>query len=115
MVKHVPLRSCIACRESKPKRELVRVVRVSDERVEIDRTGKQNGRGAYFCPAQECWDLGQKRKALNHALSMTVTAENWEELLGYARESLPEKKVPTRVPAPARRVSRPRKRTVSAT
>jgi|SRR5579859_3954843 len=113
MAKHVPLRSCIACREGKPKRELVRVVRVSDERVEVDRTGKQNGRGAYFCPAQECWELGQKRKALNHALSLTVTPENWDELLSYARESLPEKKVPTRVPAPARRISRPKKRTAS--
>lgn len=99
MPKHIPLRSCIACRETKPKRELVRVVRVSDERVVVDRTGKQNGRGAYFCPAQECWELGQKRRALNHALSMTVSADNWNELFAYAREVLPEHKVPTRVPA----------------
>jgi predicted RNA-binding protein YlxR (DUF448 family) len=101
MPKHIPLRSCIACRETKPKRELVRVVRVSDDRIEVDRTGKRNGRGAYFCPAQECWDLGQKRKALNHALSMTVSKDNWEELFAYARETLPEHKVPTRVPAQA--------------
>jgi predicted RNA-binding protein YlxR (DUF448 family) len=79
------------------------VVRVSDDRVEVDRTGKQNGRGAYFCPAQECWELGQKRKALNHALSMVVSPENWADLLEYARERLPEKKVPTRVPATAGR------------
>jgi predicted RNA-binding protein YlxR (DUF448 family) len=101
MPKHVPVRSCVACRESKPKRELVRVVRVSDDLVEVDRTGKKNGRGAYFCPAQECWQFGQKRKALNHALSMTVSNDNWEELLAYARETLPEHKVPTRVPARA--------------
>jgi uncharacterized protein len=103
MAKHIPLRSCIACRESKPKRELVRVVRLDDGRVEVDRTGKRNGRGAYFCPAQECWELGQKRKTLNHALSMTVSPDNWAELLAYARERLPEKKVPTRVPAGAAR------------
>lgn len=101
MPKHIPLRSCIACRENKPKRELVRVVRVTDDHVEVDRGGKKNGRGAYFCPAQECWELGQRRKALNHALSMTVSADNWEELLAYARETLPERKVPTRVPAGA--------------
>jgi predicted RNA-binding protein YlxR (DUF448 family) len=89
----------VACRETKPKRELVRVVRVSDERVEVDRTGKKNGRGAYFCPAQECWELGQKRKALNHALSMTVSPDNWEELFTYARETLPKSKIPTRVSA----------------
>jgi hypothetical protein len=69
--------------------------------VEVDRTGKKNGRGAYFCPAQECWELGQKKKALNHAFKITVTPENWDELLRYARETLPEKKVPTRVPAQA--------------
>jgi predicted RNA-binding protein YlxR (DUF448 family) len=101
MPKHIPLRSCVACRDTKPKRELVRVVRVSDDRVEVDRTGKRNGRGAYFCPAQGCWESGRKRKALNHALSMTVSQDNWEELLAYARETLPEHKVPTRVPAQA--------------
>jgi predicted RNA-binding protein YlxR (DUF448 family) len=97
MPKHIPLRSCVACRENKPKRELVRVVRIADDRVEVDRTGKKNGRGAYFCPAVECWELGQKRKALNHALSMTVSTDNWSELFAYAREALPEHKVPTRV------------------
>lgn len=99
MAKHIPARSCVACRETKPKRELVRVVRVRDDRVEVDRTGKKNGRGAYLCPVQECWEMGHKRKALNHALSMTVSPDNWEELFAYARETLPEHKVPTRVPA----------------
>lgn len=97
MTKHIPLRSCAACRESKPKRELVRVVRVENDRVEVDLSGKRNGRGAYFCPARECWELGQKRRALNHALSLAVNPDNWEELLTYAREALPEHKVPTRV------------------
>src|SRR5450759_50744 len=108
MPKHIPLRSCTVCRESKPKRELVRVVRVSDDQVQVDLTGKQNGRGAYFCPAVECWELGQKRKALNHALSMAVSPDNWEALLSFARERLPEHKVPTRVPASA--VSRARQK-----
>lgn len=114
MPKHIPLRSCVACRESKPKRELVRVVRVADDRVEVDRTGKKNGRGAYFCPAQECWEMGQKRKALNHALTMVVSPENWEELLSYARETFPEKKVPTRVAVPPRRTRRTKSNSVGA-
>ncbi|HEX6508193.1 MAG TPA: YlxR family protein [Chloroflexota bacterium] len=114
MAKHIPERSCIACRETKPKRELVRVVRTPDGRVEVDRTGKQNGRGAYFCPAQECWELGQKRKALNHALSITVSPENWEELFAYARETLPEHKVPTRVPMQAARKGRAAKSSVAS-
>lgn len=106
MPKHIPIRSCITCRESKPKRELVRVVRLPDDRVEADLTGKKNGRGAYFCPAVECWELGKKRKALNHALSISVSPDNWDELLAFAREHLPEKKVPTRVPAGAGRANR---------
>jgi uncharacterized protein len=102
MAKHVPLRSCAACRESKPKRELVRVVRISDDRVEVDLTGKRNGRGAYFCPAQECWEAGRKKRTLNHAFDVTVSPDNWEELLSYARDALPVKKIPTRVPEVAR-------------
>ncbi|MGH2442538.1 MAG: RNase P modulator RnpM [Chloroflexota bacterium] len=105
MAKHVPLRSCISCRENKPKRELVRVVRISGSRVEVDVTGKKNGRGAYFCPAVECWEAGQKKRSLNHALSMTVSSDNWNELFAYARETLPQHKVPTRVSAGPRRVS----------
>jgi uncharacterized protein len=106
MAKHIPLRSCVACRDNKPKRELVRVVRVSENLVEVDLTGKKNGRGAYFCPAQECWELGRKRRALNHALSMTVSPENWETLLLFAQEKLPEQKAPMRAPAGADRPGR---------
>lgn len=101
MPKHIPLRSCVACRESKAKRELVRVVRGGDERVEVDRTGKRNGRGAYLCPAVECWELAQKKRALNRALAMTVSPENWDELMTYARDTLPEKKVPPKTPVEA--------------
>lgn len=106
MAKHIPLRSCVACRESKPKRELVRVVRTEDGRIEVDLTGKRNGRGAYLCPAQECWTAGKKRRALNHALSTTVSPDNWDALLAFAQQQLPERKVPTRVPAGAGRPGR---------
>jgi uncharacterized protein len=91
-MKHVPLRTCVACRDTKPKRELVRVVRVTPECVEVDRTGKKNGRGAYLCPAQECWHLAEKKRSLNHALQTTVSAEHWKALWEYA-EGLPEHKV----------------------
>lgn len=91
-MKHVPLRTCVACRDSKPKRELVRVVRTSTETVEVDRTGKKNGRGAYLCPAQECWHLAQQKRSLNHALEITMTPAHWEDLWEYA-QSLPERKV----------------------
>ena len=91
-MKHVPLRTCVACRDTKPKRELVRVVRVTPETVEVDPSGKKNGRGAYLCPAQECWHLAEKKRSLNHALQTTVSAEDWKTLWEYA-EGLPEHKV----------------------
>ena len=91
-MKHIPMRTCVACREERPKCELVRVVRVSPELAEVDRTGRKNGRGAYLCPAQECWDLAQRKRSLNHALEMTIEPENWIALLEYA-EGLPEHKV----------------------
>ncbi len=91
-VKPVPMRTCVACRDLKPKRELVRIVRVAPGEVEVDRTGKKNGRGAYLCPAQECWHLAQRKRSLNHALETAVTPEHWEQLWAYA-QGLPETKI----------------------
>ncbi len=73
--KHIPLRTCIICRTTRPKRELVRVVG-NDPRVAIDPTGKQNGRGAYVCRQQNCWMPALENPArlasalkLSHALA----------------------------------------------
>jgi predicted RNA-binding protein YlxR (DUF448 family) len=91
-MKHVPMRTCVACRANKPKRELVRVVRATPEAVVVDQTGKKNGRGAYLCPAQECWQLAEKKRSLNHALEMVVSPALWKTLWEYAA-GLPEHKV----------------------
>ena len=53
MEKKIPMRTCIACRTAKPKRELVRVVKFGEE-IKLDLTGKANGRGAYVCNCKEC-------------------------------------------------------------
>jgi len=60
--KHVPLRSCISCRETKPKRELLRIVRTPDGHVLVDATGKKSGRGAYLCAKLSCWENALKKK-----------------------------------------------------
>ncbi len=60
--KKVPLRKCIACGEGKPKKELIRVVKSNENEVNIDITGKMNGRGAYICSNLECLELAQKGK-----------------------------------------------------
>ena len=87
--KHVPERTCVACRTPRPKRHLVRVVRTVEGGVEVDKTGRKAGRGAYLCPAQECWRLAKARKSLDQALAITVGAETWVTLEEYA-ERLPE-------------------------
>jgi hypothetical protein len=89
--KHVPERTCIACRTRSGKRELVRVVRLAEEGagVVVDETGKQKGRGAYLCRQRVCWDNALKRGSLNRALRTTLTPENIAALAAYAAD-LPE-------------------------
>lgn len=66
--KHVPLRTCIACRRSDTKRGLLRLVRDPAGRVAVDPTGKRAGRGAYLCHALACWEQALKRHGLERAL-----------------------------------------------
>lgn len=66
--KHVPQRTCVACRRSDAKRTLLRLVRDADGQVAIDPTGKRAGRGAYLCQDAACWEQALKRHALERAL-----------------------------------------------
>lgn len=70
--KKIPQRMCVACREMKPKRELLRIVRTETGEFEIDETGKKNGRGAYICGSGECLARCIKTKALNRAFQCNV-------------------------------------------
>ncbi len=78
--KKVPLRKCVACGEGKPKKELIRIVKNSENEVSVDVTGKMNGRGAYICSNIECLALAQKGKKLSRALEVEVTNDVYEDL-----------------------------------
>ena len=78
--KKIPLRMCVGCRESKPKRELLRVVRTPDARIELDATGKMSGRGAYVCKNKECLRRAIKTKQLERALEHPIGPEIFERL-----------------------------------
>jgi predicted RNA-binding protein YlxR (DUF448 family) len=78
--KHVPLRSCISCRETKPKRELLRVVRTPDGHVLVDATGKKSGRGAYLCARLSCWENAVKKKRLEQEFELTISDEDRVDL-----------------------------------
>lgn len=74
--KHLPLRTCIACRETKPKRELLRVVRTPDGHVVVDATGKKSGRGAYLSARLSCWQKALKSNLLERELEITISDED---------------------------------------
>ena len=82
--KHVPQRTCVACHQVKPKRELLRIVRTPLGRVEIDPVGKKSGRGAYLCANRLCWQTGLKKKRLEQELEVTLLEEDRLALEAYA-------------------------------
>jgi predicted RNA-binding protein YlxR (DUF448 family) len=89
--KHVPQRTCVACREIDAKRGLIRLVRTAEGAVEVDPTGKRAGRGAYLCARMSCWTRGINEKTLVRALRIEgLTDANRAALLKYADERVPE-------------------------
>ena len=80
-VKRAPQRTCVACRRVGDKRELVRLVRTAAGDVEIDSTGKKEGRGAYICPEPACWEKALKGKQLELHLKCRLTREARERLV----------------------------------
>lgn len=74
-VPHSPLRSCVACRRQADKRELLRVIRTPLGAVEIDFSGKQNGRGAYLCWSSKCLEQAAKARKLERALHTALPNE----------------------------------------
>lgn len=80
MQKKIPMRQCLGCREMKPKRELIRVVRSPEGEIGLDFKGKAPGRGAYICPAPACLKQAIKAKALERAFSTQIPEAVYEKL-----------------------------------
>lgn len=80
MQKKIPMRQCLGCREMKPKRELIRVVRSPEGEISMDFKGKAPGRGAYICPAPACLKQAIKAKALERAFSTQIPEAVYEKL-----------------------------------
>lgn len=79
-MKAPPVRQCMGCREHKPKKELVRVVRSPEGSVSIDRVGKMPGRGAYLCASPDCLKRVKKSRALERALKAPLGGEVYAAL-----------------------------------
>ena len=81
MQKKIPMRQCLGCREMKPKRELIRVVRSPEGAISLDFKGKANGRGAYVCPEMSCLKKAMKSKALDRCLEVTIPQEVYDLMI----------------------------------
>lgn len=80
MPKKIPMRQCTGCREMKPKRELIRVVRSPENEIALDFKGKAQGRGAYVCRSQDCLKKAIKSKALERSLEVSIPEEIYSQL-----------------------------------
>ena len=80
--KKKPARTCIACNEQKEKRELLRIVKSKDGIIEVDLTGKKNGRGAYICKNEECLEKLIKTKKLEKVFDTEISSELYENIRG---------------------------------
>lgn len=78
--KKIPVRRCSGCGESKPKKELVRVVRSAAGEISMDLTGKKPGRGAYLCPDAACLAKARKAKRLERSFECQVPEEVYAQL-----------------------------------
>lgn len=76
----IPQRKCVACQKTLSKREMVRVVRTPVGNVELDLTGKMNGRGAYLCGKWDGFKLAKKSKVLDRALKTNISSEVYDQL-----------------------------------
>ena len=74
------MRKCVGCGEMKSKKEMIRVLKNSEEEFVLDATGKKNGRGAYICPSKECFAKAVKSKGLERSFKHAIPKEVYEKL-----------------------------------
>ena len=79
-VRKVPMRKCVGCGEMKSKKEMMRVLKTTEEEFVLDATGKKNGRGAYLCFSKDCFEKAVKNKGLERSFKQAIPKEVYEKL-----------------------------------
>ena len=78
--KKIPMRQCVGCQEMKNKKEMIRVLKTPEDKIVLDTTGRQNGRGAYVCPCTECLEKAIRNHGIERSLKTAVPEEVYEDL-----------------------------------
>ena len=81
-MKKAPQRTCIGCNTKKDKRDFIRIVKNKENEIEVDKTGKMQGRGAYICDNMDCLEKAIKSKRLEKSFEMQISNEIYEKLRG---------------------------------
>ena len=79
-VRKIPMRKCVGCGEMKSKKEMIRVLKTTEDQVILDVTGRKNPRGAYLCLNKECLKKAVKNKGLERSLKMEIPQTIYENL-----------------------------------
>ncbi len=79
MIKKIPMRTCISCKQCKPKKDLIRIVKNNDDFL-LDKSGKLNGRGAYICNNRECIEKLIKNKLLNKTFKQNISQDVYDKI-----------------------------------
>ena len=80
MAKKIPLRQCVGCGEMKGKKDMMRVLKTTEDEICLDVRGKKNGRGAYVCRSRECLQKARKNKGLERSFKMSIPNEVYDAL-----------------------------------
>lgn len=79
-MKRIPERTCMGCNEKKQKNDLLRIVKDKEDNIEVDLTGKKNGRGAYICKSESCLDKLIRSKRLNKVFEKDISDEVYDDI-----------------------------------
>ncbi len=80
-IKKIPLRTCVITKEKLPKKELLRIVRTPEGKVEIDLNGKMNGHGAYIKKDKDVVLKAKKSKILERNLEVAIEDSIYDEIM----------------------------------
>lgn len=78
--KKIPMRKCVGCQEMKNKREMIRILKTSENEFVLDATGRKNGRGAYLCFSKDCFEKAVKCKGLERSFKQSIPKEVYDKL-----------------------------------